>query len=122
MSNENVKQKIQKWLVVEEEQTTTQEYMTEIKALVEDIQNQAEFNEKLDLHTALGNKVRFTLVKLLDKKPLCTCVLAEILNLKESTISHHLKILEKAGIIIGLKKGSFVSYFTKKNILQELTE
>ncbi|NHJ33536.1 MAG: winged helix-turn-helix transcriptional regulator, partial [Asgard group archaeon] len=110
------------WLTVEEEKTTTQEYLKEIKVLVEDIQKQAEFNEKLDLYSALGNKIRFTMVQLLDQKPLCTCVLAEVLNLKESTISHHLKILEKAGLIIGLKKGSFVSYFTKKNILKELTK
>ena len=122
MNNENVKLKIQKWLEVEEEKTTTQEYLNKMKVLVKDIQKQAEFNEKLELYTALGNKIRFTIVGLLSQKPLCTCVLAEIFNLKDSTISHHLKILEKAGLIIGLKKGSFVSYFTKKNILEELTE
>ena len=120
MSNEEENTKIAKWIAIKEEKHTTNEYLQEIKQVVEEVQKKEEFKKELEYYTALGNKIRYSMFKLLEKKPLCTCVLARIFELREATISHHLKILEKAGLIIGVKKGAFISYHTKINIFEEL--
>ncbi|MBD3190201.1 MAG: metalloregulator ArsR/SmtB family transcription factor [Candidatus Heimdallarchaeota archaeon] len=120
MNNRSSKQKIGKWLATQEKKVIRQEYLKEKKQKVTELQKQPEFKKQLELYSALGNEVRFTIFKLIEDSPLCTCVLAEILDLKESSVSYHLKILEQAGLIIGLKSGAFINYHTKKSILNEL--
>lgn len=62
---------------------------------------------------ALADPARLQLVSyLLDQPQLeaCTCDLAPFLNLSEPTVSHHLKKLEKAGIVEKERRGMNVHY------------
>ena len=43
-----------------------------------------------------------------------------MLNVSESAVSQHLKILREADLIIGEKVGYYVHYNVRKNILDEL--
>ncbi|MHA2338272.1 MAG: ArsR/SmtB family transcription factor [Candidatus Hodarchaeales archaeon] len=56
---------------------------------------------------ALGNVHRIKMIQLLKKGILCSCELEYVLKLSQSTISHHLKILEEAKIIKINKKGKW---------------
>lgn len=56
---------------------------------------------------ALGNSHRIKIVQLLKEGILCSCELEYVLKLSQSTISHHLKILEEANIITIAKKGKW---------------
>jgi ArsR family transcriptional regulator len=56
---------------------------------------------------ALGNSHRIKMIQLLKKGILCSCELEYILKLSQSTISHHLKILEEAKVIKVVKKGKW---------------
>ncbi len=47
---------------------------------------------------------------------MCICELSTVLDLTQPTISHHVKILEQAGLINGVKSGKFIHYQVKKNI------
>lgn len=58
----------------------------------------------------LGNETRLKIVKLLNDKEYCVCELEAILDKPQSSISHHLKILENMNIIRGIKKGYFTHY------------
>lgn len=58
----------------------------------------------------LGNETRFKIVQLLNDKDYCVCELEAILDNAQSSISHHLKILERIKIIRGIKKGYFTHY------------
>ncbi|MBN1330105.1 MAG: winged helix-turn-helix transcriptional regulator [Candidatus Heimdallarchaeota archaeon] len=120
MSNENEDSKIAKWLVIQNEKQPKQRYLQEANNLIKEIQAQEAFMMELKHYSALGNEIRYTILKLLEQKPLCTCVLAKLFDLKEATISHHLKILESAGLLIGIKKGPFIIYHTKKTALEIL--
>ena len=59
---------------------------------------------------ALANKKRFMIINILKEKNRCVCELEAALDESQPSISHHLKILESAGLIRGWKKGKFTHY------------
>ncbi len=59
---------------------------------------------------ALANKKRFMIINILKEKDRCVCELEAVLDESQPSISHHLKILESAGLIRGWKKGKFTHY------------
>ncbi|MHA1340130.1 MAG: ArsR/SmtB family transcription factor [Promethearchaeota archaeon] len=95
------------------------EFRKQKKRLAEEIKSKEEFNKELIFHQALSNNTRLLIYKLLVNEPLCTCAIAEILGLSKGTITHHLKLLEKANLIIGRKKGYFTIYYTREHLLKE---
>ena len=59
---------------------------------------------------SLSDPNRVRILKLLEQKELCVCELQEALNLAQSTVSKHMKILEEAGLVDYRKKGSWIIY------------
>ena len=51
-----------------------------------------------------------TILKLLRGGEKCACHLLEALNITQPTLSHHMKILCDAGIVIGRKEGKWMHY------------
>lgn len=74
-----------------------------------------DFKEDVISHKALGHKSRFLIYNLIKKKEMCICELSTIIDLTQPTISHHVKILEQAGLIAGEKSGKFIHYQIKKD-------
>lgn len=59
---------------------------------------------------AVANKKRLIIINILKEKDRCVCELEAVLDESQPAISHHLKILENAGLIRGWKKGKFTHY------------
>ena len=59
---------------------------------------------------ALGDENRIRILKLLHSGEKCACKLLEELNISQSTLSHHMKILCDAGIVTGRKGGKWMHY------------
>jgi ArsR family transcriptional regulator len=59
---------------------------------------------------ALSDPNRVKVVKLLDDKELCVCEITETLQLAQSTVSKHLRILEEAGLVLYRKLGPWIFY------------
>lgn len=62
---------------------------------------------------ALAEPTRLRLVSLLlasDGQEACTCELTEPLGLSQPTVSHHLKRLASAGIVVGERRGVWTYY------------
>ncbi|MFA7289885.1 MAG: metalloregulator ArsR/SmtB family transcription factor [Melioribacteraceae bacterium] len=59
---------------------------------------------------ALSDLNRLRILKALQTKTLCVCEIKELLNLANSTVSQHLKILKESGFIIEEKDGKWVNY------------
>lgn len=55
--------------------------------------------ESVEIFKALSDENRITIFKLLTCGELCVCDILENLNLSQSTVSHHLKVLYQAGLI-----------------------
>ena len=61
----------------------------------------------------LADPVRLRLLSLLTSAPageVCVCDLVEPLGRSQPTVSHHVKILADAGLIVGEKRGRWVWY------------
>ena len=71
------------------------------------------FKKDVISHKALGHESRFLIYNLIKKKEMCICELSTILDLTQPSISHHVKILEQAGLIEGVKSGKFIHYNLK---------
>ena len=59
---------------------------------------------------ALGDENRIRILKLLKGGEKCACKLLEELNISQSTLSHHMKILCDAEIVTGRKDGKWMYY------------
>ncbi len=59
---------------------------------------------------ALGDPVRLQIVKALQCGPLTVSDLAELLNLEMPNVSHHLRVLFHAQLVITVKVGKFSYY------------
>jgi ArsR family transcriptional regulator len=72
---------------------------------------------------ALGNPVRFQLVRVLAEKKVCiTGELVEFTNLAQSTVSQHLKVLREAGLVDGEVDGPATCYCLNETNLAWLKE
>lgn len=72
---------------------------------------------------ALADPVRIKLVSILlttDGGEVCTCDLATGVNLAESTVSHHLGQLKKAGMVESERRGMNVYYRARSESLDAL--
>ncbi len=60
---------------------------------------------------ALSDPNRVKIVKMLQYRSMCVCELRELLQVSQPTVSKHLKILERAGLVNSRKDGLWVDYF-----------
>lgn len=72
-----------------------------------------ELDENIEISKifkALGDGNRLSILRLLDKGELCGCQLLAKLEIGQSTLSHHMKILGEAGLINCNKVGKWCNY------------
>ena len=80
-------------------------------------------NAMAPMLSALGDPVRLRIVSMLlaaSDGSCCGCDLEEPLGLSQPTISHHLRVLREAGLVIGEKRGRWVHYRVVPERLNEL--
>ena len=66
--------------------------------------------EAARIFKALGDENRLQILDLLRGGERCACIVLEDLQITQSTLSHHMKILCDAGIVKGRKEGKWVHY------------
>ncbi|MGA9118946.1 MAG: metalloregulator ArsR/SmtB family transcription factor [Bacteroidota bacterium] len=65
---------------------------------------------KAEILTAIAHPNRIRILELLRKNVRCNCELAPALDLEQSNLSRHLKILVQAGILVSWKEGLRVNF------------
>ncbi len=76
---------------------------------------------KANLLSALGHANRLRILEFLKDGEKCNCDIYPQLNLEQSNLSRHMKILQEAGIVSARKKGLRVYYkVTDERIFQIL--
>lgn len=68
---------------------------------------------------ALSDKTRLKIVYLLLEYDFCVGALAKNLGLSEATVSQHLKVLRKAGLVTGEKRGYYTHYDLNRPLFEE---
>lgn len=78
-----------------------------------DVELEAEIDKDvMRFLKAISNPLRFQILKLLSKGWLCVCIISEALGRDQTLISHHLRTLKEAGLIIEKKVGKMHFYRT----------
>jgi ArsR family transcriptional regulator, arsenate/arsenite/antimonite-responsive transcriptional repressor len=79
-----------------------------------------------DIAKAIGDPVRLQLVDVLRKHAgkvcVCVCELVPLFDLSQPTVSHHLKVLRRAGIVGSEREGLWAYYYVIPDALKELSE
>ncbi|MCI2429464.1 metalloregulator ArsR/SmtB family transcription factor [Candidatus Acetothermia bacterium] len=88
-----------------------------------------------EVFKALGDETRLRILAILSRSGCCSCVsvsadepgmcvcdVVEAIGLAQPTISHHLAVLERAGLIEGKKIGRWMYYRRNEPFLAELCE
>jgi ArsR family transcriptional regulator len=87
-----------------------EQHFNQLRELGESLIESSEFDDLTKFLNALGNKKRMIIIDALKRKDRCVCELEALLDESQPSVSHHLKILENAGLIRGWKKGKFTHY------------
>lgn len=75
------------------------------------------------LFKAMGDPVRLRLLSLIashEGGEACVCDLSDVFDLSGPTISHHLKVLREAGLISGERRGTWIYYRVRPEVLSNL--
>lgn len=65
---------------------------------------------RADFFKALGEETRLRMLEIIAEEELCNCQLMERMNISQSLVSHHIKILKQAGIIDERRNGKWMYY------------
>lgn len=86
----------------------------EHEALVELLENKMPCDEHLfdlaELFKIFGDSTRMKILFVLFEAEVCTCCLAEALNMTSSAVSHQLKVLKNAKLVKTRREGKSVFY------------
>ena len=66
--------------------------------------------ENAKIFKAFCDETRLSILKLLQNGEKCACILLEKINVGQSTLSHHMKILVSSGIVSARKDGKWTYY------------
>ena len=69
----------------------------------------------------MGDPTRLAMLEMLmESDELCACEIEPSFDLSQPTISHHLKLLREAGLIVGERRGTWVYYRAVPATIAEL--
>lgn len=71
---------------------------------------------------ALSDQNRQKIIDLLKKKEMPVAEIGSHLNITGATLSHHLDILKRAGLISGRRKGQQIFYSLNLSVFEDLSE
>ena len=84
-----------------------------------------DYKYRSGIMKAFAYPTRLKVIEILREGEKCVCVLTEKLNMPQSTLSYHMKILQDAGIVTRTEIGKWSHYALsdegRKNALEILT-
>ena len=69
---------------------------------------------------AFADENRIQILELLRDGERCACMLLEEMKITQPTLSHHMKILCDAGVVVGRKEGKWMHYSISKDGLENV--
>lgn len=93
--------------LVKEGYEARMKFLVRLRAIIPHWKKERVFNNLLDLFKALANKNRILILLLIGQGVKCSCEIEKLLNLSQSTVSHHLKVLADVNAITIEKTGKW---------------
>jgi ArsR family transcriptional regulator len=90
--------------------TEAPKYAGELKSVAEEVADVQVADKQSRFFKALADETRLRILKLLEVREMCVCEVMVALDLTQPTASHHLGLLENAGLVKSRKEGKWVFY------------
>ena len=71
---------------------------------------------------ALSDETRWRIVRLVMERALCVCELADILGMPQSSVSSHVQIIRKAGLLESERRGKWTYFRIQQTHVSLLTQ
>jgi ArsR family transcriptional regulator len=84
--------------------------------------NKNAYGKNAIIFKALSDNNRLQIIDMLSCEELCACKILEKLNITQPTLSHHMKKLIDAKLVIARKEINSVYYSLNKNTIDELNK
>lgn len=75
-----------------------------------------------DLLKSLDDPTRRAIIELLRDRDLTAGEIADHFDISKPSISHHLDLLKRAGVLIGIKNGQYITYSLNATVFDELVK
>jgi len=85
-------------------------YSAELRQIADEVAGVEVADKQSRFFKALADETRLRILKLLEVKEMCVCEVMAALDLTQPTTSHHLGILENAGLVKDRRHGKWVFY------------
>ena len=93
-----------------------------LKKILSDIHDDNELEHKSNVFKALSDPTRLKILYLLEHDDLCVCEIMAVLEIPQSTISHHLNVLKNVGFLKSQKNGIWTQYKIEYPTITEIIE
>ena len=97
---------------------TPSERITQLRSRIRE--SEKTYEELEAFFAALGDATRLKMLKIIADEELCSCEVMAALELTQPTTSHHLGILERAGLLTSKRSGKWVFYKITNSTVQNL--
>ena len=84
--------------------------------------NIMNINDKERIFKALGDKNRLMIMELISQQELSAGKILEQVNMGQSTLSHHMKILCDSGIVNARKDSRWVYYTVNEDVAEQVSD
>lgn len=82
----------------------------EVKEVINNMPKDNSLNNLAKLFKLIGDNTRCKILFILDRKRLCVCDIASVLNMTKSAVSHQLAVLRESNVVKCEKIGKEVYY------------
>jgi len=96
-------------------------YADELRQLADRVASAEAADKGSRLFRALADETRLRILSLLEVREMCVCEIMVALDLTQPTASHHLGLLENAGLVKDRREGKWVFYsLANPNLLESM--
>ncbi len=95
-----------------------------INSIQEELEREGEgdIDFLASIYKALGDPTRLRIIYVLSKSSLCVCDIATLLDMTQSAISHHLRILRNLNLVKFKRDGKLVIYSLDDEHVEKILE
>jgi len=82
----------------------------ELKAIAKDLCDDTSIRRSSKILKTISDPNRHKMIRLLSLRSMCVCEIMAALDMTQSVASHHLQLLENAGVLTKKRKGKWIFY------------